>query len=162
MRRYHAFHSHWCVLFEFHLKRKRLTTVSFANKVGRSQQSVHDYLVGKVRPPPDLMTTFADGLGLRGHEHDQFIQSAWEAWTPPVVWKRLAALEAKSYETREPTSVEQDLALCRSVVRNLIDILLDVESLFYTRSVPLHKIKEKRDELGTSVRRAIERYAAPG
>lgn len=161
MRRHHAWHSHWCVLFEFHLKRKRLTATAFAALAKRSQQSVHDYLVGKVRPPPDLMPVFADALGLRGTERDQFILSAWEAWTPEPVWKRLAAIEHKTMEPREPSKTEQELSICTSVVANLVAILQDVEALFYTRTVPVHKLRERREEIGLRLRGAIERYARP-
>lgn len=158
----HAYHSHWCTLLEFHLKRKRMTVSEFARLAKRSQQSVHAYYVGKTRPPVDLMPLFCDVLGLRGSERDQFIIAAWESWTPEVVWKRLMTLESKSHEPRPRDQLEEDLALARAVIQKLIGIMQRIEELFYTRTVPMHKIRESRENLGLEIRRAIEQHAKPG
>lgn len=161
MKPRHAYHSHWCTLFEFHLRRKRLSVSEFSRLAKRSQQSVHGYSVGKVRPPVELMDSFCDVLGLRGSEREQFRLSAWEAWTPEPVWKRLMDLESKTAPPRTQSQTEQDLAVAQAVIAKLIGILRAIEDLFYARTVPMHKIREARENLGLEVRRAIQNHAKP-
>lgn len=160
MKPRHAYHTHWCTLFEFHLKRKRMSVSEFARLSKLSQQSVHGYYVGKVRPPIDRIQSFADVLGLRGSERDQFQLAAWEAWTPEVVWKRLMDCEQRKTPERTPSELEQDLLVSQAVIAKLVDILRRIEALFYTRSVAMHKIRETRELLGGEIRRAIERHSA--
>lgn len=156
--RKHAFHSHWCVLLEFHLKRLRLSASAFATRVGRSQQIVNAYLVGRAKPPLDQMEIWAAMLSLRGAEREQFVLAAYEAWTPERIWRRLLELEARK-EPAIPRPASPDLEW--AVIADLVALLKDVEALFYTRTVPHEKIPALRVRVGAAIRTALERHDRP-
>jgi hypothetical protein len=167
MRREHAFYSRWCQLFDFHLKRLRWSASDFALalKAHVSQQAIHSYLCGRLRPPLQHVPVWAAMLGLRGEERDRFVNAAQEAHVPPLVWKRLLELEKTAKEATEATSdrdLRDRLTLAEGIVQELIGLLGELEALFYTRTVPVDRIAAVRAQLGQAVRRAIERYAKPG
>lgn len=162
MRREHAFYGRWCQLFDFHLKRLRWSASDFALKAHVSQQAVHSYLCGRLRPPLRHVPVWAAMLGLRGEERDRFISAAQEAHVPPLVWKRLQELEkaARGASTSSSDAELRDqLTLAEGIVQELIGLLRELEALFYTRTIPVDRIASIRTQLGVAVRRAIERYA---
>ncbi len=162
MRREHAFYSRWCQLFDFHLKRLGWSASAFAVKANRSQQAIHAYLCGRARPPLKLVPVWAAMLGLRGNERDRFVSAAQEAHVPPEVWTRLRELErgvvVAPITDRE---LRDRLTLAEGAIAELVTILVEVEALFYTRTIPVDRIRPIRDLLGTAVRAAIVRYAKP-
>lgn len=165
MRRQHAFYSQWCQLFDFHLRRMRLSATAFADRANRSQQAIHSYLVGRARPPLDQVPIWAAMLGLRGEERERFISAAMEAHVPEPVWRRMLDLErrAKAATPPSPSELETQLRLAEAAVAGLVDLLREIEDLFFTRTVPLDRIRPVRDRLQAATRHAIERYAkAPG
>jgi hypothetical protein len=166
MRREHAFYSGWCRLFDFHLKRLRWSAAAFAVKANRSQQAIHAYLVGRARPPLDQVPLWAAMLGLHGEERARFILAAQEAHVPEPVWKRLQDLETAARAVRLATTPDQranELALAQAVIAELVQLLRELEGLFFTRTVPVDRIPTVRATLMVATRRAIERYAkAPG
>lgn len=165
MRQHHGFFSHWCNLFEFHLKRRQLNATRFALLVGSSQQAVHGYLVGKSKPPLCLVDTWAAKLGLKGPERQQFVTAAYEAHTPGPIWNRLLELEAEARGLPAPSEsiagAVDALLESVAVVAKLVDILRDVEALFYARTVPLHLVPSKRVQVGSVIREAIVRHGKP-
>ncbi len=164
VRRQHAFFSHWCVLLEFHLRRKRLSASALAQRLGRSQQAISGYLVGRAKPPLDDMGTWADALGLADPERQQFLDAAYEAYTPTRVWARVVELSAAHAARPLPEAkVAADLDRCREVVAELVSVLVDVERVWFTRDVPVGDIPKVRAKIGVLTRRAIERYSkGPG
>ncbi len=161
MRREHAFYSHWCGLLDFHLKRLGWTASGFAVKVGRSQQGIHAYLSGRARPPLKQVPVWAAMLGLKGSERDRFIEAAQEAHVPAVVWARLQALErgvAPVSESTDPAQRDR-LASAERGLAEVVELLTTAEALFYTRTVPVDRLRAMRDNLGTAIRAAIVRYA---
>jgi hypothetical protein len=101
-------------------------------------------------------------LGLRGEERDRFTSAAAEAHTPPVVWRRLVELEraAKGAAVAKTgAELREKLVMAEGAIQELVEILREIESLFYTRTIPVDRIRRVRDLLGVAVRRAIERYA---
>lgn len=164
MRREHAFYSRWCQLFDFHLKRLGWSAVKFAEKANRSQQAIHSYLVGRARPPLDQVPVWAAMLGLRGEEKERFVSAAMEAHVPPPVWERIRELEralAAGAVPLTPTAeaLRNQLLVCQAVVQELVQLLTEIEGLFYTRTVPVDRVAFTRDQLGSAIRRSIERYA---
>ncbi len=164
MRRQHAFFSHWCVLLDFHLRRKRISASALASKLGRSQQAISGYLVGRAKPPLDDMGKWADALGLGDAERQQFLDAAYEAYTPARVWARVVELSAAQASRPLPEAkVAADLDRCRDVVAELVAVLTDVERIWFTRDIPTADIPKVRARIGVLTRRAIERYGkAPG
>jgi hypothetical protein len=162
MRREHAFYSRWCQLFDFHLKRLGWSASAFAVKANRSQQAIHAYLCGRARPPLKQVPIWAMMLGLRGEERERFILAAQESHVPAQVWTRLVELERGGTRaaTTDQTLMVRALA-AESTVAELVELLCQVEALFYTRTIPVDRIRPVRDFLGTSVRAAIVRYARP-
>lgn len=164
MRREHAFYSSWCRLFDFHLRRLGLSAVKFAERANRSQQAIHSYLVGRARPPLDQVPVWAAMLGLRGEEKERFVSAAMEAHVPPPVWLRIRELE-KALAARAvpltPTAeaLRDQLLICQANVRELVQLLTEIEGLFYTRTVPVDRVSFVREQIGSAVRRSIERYA---
>ncbi len=164
MRREHAFYSGWCRLFDFHLRRLGWSASGFAEKAHRSQQAIHSYLSGRARPPLDQVPIWAAMLGLQGAERDRFVAAAAEAHVPPLIWKRLQELERQAKAAGPPpapSDLEIQLRLSEAALAGVVDILRDVEGLFYTRTVPLDRIASVRSVLGAAIRRSIERYAKP-
>ncbi len=164
MRREHAFYSRWCQLFDFHLRRLGWSASAFAVKASRSQQAIHAYLCGRARPPLKLVPIWAAMLGLRGNERERFVSAAQEAHVPPEVWTRLRELERAVGVVAAPATdreLRDRLTLAEGVVAELVAILVEVEALFYTRTIPVDRIRPVRDFLGTAVRAAIVRYARP-
>lgn len=163
MRRQHAFYSQWCALFDFHLKRLRWSASFFAQRTGRSQQAVHAYLVGRARPPLDQVPVWAAMLGLRGEERERFITAAQEAHVPPGVWKRLHELEKRvaAAQPATPAEAENRLRLAEAVIAELVELLRDIEAVFFARTVPVHQVAAMRAKTEAATRRAIERYARP-
>jgi hypothetical protein len=165
MRREHAFYSRWCQLFDFHLKRLGWSAVGFAEKANRSQQAIHAYLCGRARPPLNQVPIWAAMLGLRGEERDRFIYAAQEAHVPELVWKRLQELERLARQAAVAVSDRElldRLTLAEGAIAELVELLRELEALFYTRTIPVDRIRAVRDVLGTAIRRAIERHAKPG
>jgi transcriptional regulator with XRE-family HTH domain len=157
------FHSHWCALLEFHLKRKRLTGQAFALLIGKSQQVVHTYQTGKSRPPLDLVREWAERLGMTPHERDQFVTAAYEAWTPAPVWAKLVELEARALGAASHVRENGAVGELRKAVDDMMGVMRDVESLFYARNVPggVEALRSKREEIGQAIRRLIERHMRP-
>jgi transcriptional regulator with XRE-family HTH domain len=164
MRREHAFYSGWCRLFDFHLKRLGLSASAFAERANRSQQAIHSYLSGRARPPLDQVPIWAAMLGLQGAERERFVSAAAEAHVPQLIWRRLQELEraAKAAGPPPPPSEIQDrLTLAEGAIAELVELLRELEALFYTRTVPVDRIRPVRELLGVGIRRAIERHARP-
>ncbi len=161
MRREHAFYGSFCRLLEFHLKRLGLSAAAFAAKAGRSQQGIHSYLAGRLRPPLDQVPIWAAMLGLHGEERDRFLLAAQEPHMPLASWRRLQELE-RGVKADPPSPLQDHLTLCRGVVAELVQLLRELEALFFTRSLPVDRIAAERAKLQTATRRAVERYAKPG
>lgn len=151
-------------MLDFHLRRKRLSASALAVKLGRSQQAVSGYLVGRIKPPLEDMAKWSDALGLEGQERQQFLDAALEAYTPSKVWARVVELSAAQASRPLPESkVVADLDRCREVVAELVSILVDVERIWFTRDIALGDIPKVRARVGAMTRRAIERYSkGPG
>lgn len=160
----HGFHSHWCVLLEYHLKRRRLNVSNFAASVGRSQQVVHTYISGRARPPLELVAEWAAVLRLTPAEQTQFVQAAFEVHTPEVIWRRLMELEHGA-ERRALSNASQEilaeLAARQKAVAELVSILQDLEALFLLRTVHHSKFAAEKHRLTHLVRVAIEKHAKP-
>lgn len=152
-------YSHWCVLLDFHLKRKRLTGQGFAHMVGVSQQMVHAYATGKTRPPLDLVPHWSVKLSLNAAEQHQFMEAAYEAHTPEPIWARLIALENGSVPTKSAERVQRECDRCHAELADCVGILRDVEDLFYARVIPFERMRSQRELVGVAVRQAIQRYA---
>ena len=157
------YYSHWCVLLEFHLKRKRLTGQAFARLVGRSQQVVHSYQTGKTKPPLELLREWTGKLAMTPMEREQFITAGYEAWTPGVVWAKLLELEAKAMASAEHVQDPGEVGQLRKTIEALLVVLREVEAIFYARSVPggVEEIHRRRSEIGLAIREAIERHSRP-
>jgi len=157
------FYSHWCVLLEFHLKRKRLTGQAFADRVRKSQQVVHAYQTGKTRPPLDLVRDWAEALGMTPPEREQFVTAAYEAWTPGPIWAKLVELESRATGAAAHVREGTELANLRGAVDEILATLRDVETVFYVQRVPggLEEIRRKREEIGTAIRSILERHSKP-
>ncbi len=165
MRREHAFHGAWCRLFEFHLKRLGLPASSFAVRAKRSQQAIHSYLSGRARPPLDQLQIWSAMLGLHGEERERFVLAGAEAHVPPPIYRRLVELERLSLEAKAakapPSELRDRLTLAEGVVRELVGLLRELESLFFRRMLPVEQIRAERAKLEVATRRAIERYSKP-
>lgn len=158
-----AFYSHWCVLLEFHMRRKRLTGQAFAAIVGKAQPVFHAYYAGKTRPPLDLLNSWAEKLGLTPTERDQFVTAAYEAWTPGPIWARLVELEARAFGAASHVRDNGGVGELRRAVDEMMGALRDIEALFYSRNVPggVEGIREKREEIGQQIRRLLEKHMRP-
>jgi transcriptional regulator with XRE-family HTH domain len=153
-------YSHWCVLLDFHLQRKRMSGQRFAHLVGISQQMVHSYATGKTRPPLDLVPQWANKLELNRGEASQFLEAAFEAHTPEPIWARLVALESGSMPPAQTDAAAKRRSdLCQAALADTVGILKEVEEMFYLRLVPFEMLRQKRETLGVAVRAAIERYS---
>ncbi len=152
------FYSHWCALLDFHLKRKRLTGQAFARLVRKSQQVIHGYQTGKSRPPLDVVRSWAAALGLSPHEREQFVTAAYEAWTPAPIWAKLLELEQRAYGAAGKVTEPGEVGILRAAVDEMAAVLREVETLFYTRSVPggVDEIRRKRTEVGLAIRKLLE------
>jgi len=89
------YYTAWCDLLAFHVRKRGWSMAGFAKMVRQDQSKVYQYSIGRIRPPLALVPLWAvSPLGLRGPERHQFVWAAFEAHTPPEVWKRLQDLEA--------------------------------------------------------------------
>lgn len=99
--RSHAFHSPWCDLMRHWLTRRNLSQERFAYLVGKKQGAIAPILLGKQRPPLELLPSWADALKLYGHDREQFLWLAMQPWTPDPVWERVTELEELLRRCRE-------------------------------------------------------------
>lgn len=99
--REHKYSTAWCAQVKFLLRRTGLSQREFADRVHLSEGAVSHYIVGRYRPPVELLDQWADALALRGQEREQFKWLALETYTPSVVWDRVCGLEAQLVHASE-------------------------------------------------------------
>lgn len=109
MTRRNRFEGQWCALMWFHIKRLQLNASAFAARVGISQQAMHAYISGKVRPPVDDLPKWAEALGLTALERDQMTEAAYESHTPALIWERLLDLR-RQLDSERATKIPPDTA----------------------------------------------------
>lgn len=109
MTRRNRFEGQWCALMWFHIKRLRLNASTFAARLGLSQQAMHAYLAGKVRPPVDDLKRWAEVLGLSALERDQMVEAAYESHTPAAIWERLLDLR-RQLDSERAAKIPPDTA----------------------------------------------------
>lgn len=131
MTRRNRYQGHWCALMAFHLGRLRLTGSAFAARLGLSQQVVHAYLAGKLRPPVADLPAWAEALGLSKAEREQMLEAAYESHTPAVIWDKLLALRAELDSERAskiPPDMAAELKRLRDVLRLAHDALARLDA----------------------------------
>ncbi len=160
MRRHHAFYSHWCVLFQFYLDRRRIPLTAFADKVGLSQQAIHAHVTGKARPPLDKVESWGPALGMTKAELEQFVMAAYEAHTPERVWARILELETRK-DPPQPIPPDE----CAKTIAALVKTLKEAEAVFVRRSTLTEgsggNLVAERTKVSRAMREAIERYDQP-
>ncbi len=91
--REHKFYGPWCSFFQFAMDRAKLNHSKFADLCGEMQQSIHQYVTGRTKPPLEKLGKFAEVLKLNRADTERFIWLGHQSYTPSVVWERLAKLE---------------------------------------------------------------------
>lgn len=86
------------------IKQRGMTITAFSKAAGVSRNMADFVVRNKRRPQLDQLGAWAEILGLRGNERDEFVLAGNWVHTPELIRKRLADLEAEVQRLKTRTS----------------------------------------------------------